>query len=493
MYSYCNSYANSDYIPGKGETTDVINTIQVTIKIDQAQPVINIVAGQTFDVTNIGPPTVGAGPWSYTQANIGYFKRLKPGAAMLITEDASTITIGAKQLTADLDLYVANGNPDISPDFSTIQNALNYLGQYLIPTTIQARIWVQPGTYNLSTAIGVTHPNAQNITIQGPKNTTLRATSASAITGSAYNWNVTFAGIANTSTIGSWVIVNNIYGSVANTLPLITGFFQVASKTASTVTVRVPWRGSSFAIPTVSQVDITPITAILNVALNNSGVLCESAGLGLFQYIGIVPQATPTASCHAFSTVGKATLNYVGVFGFNVIMDVATNKMCFAIVAGTAVGYVICSNCATTNNTHGFVGSTGGNVSMYSCASTHNSSWGAWLDAGGSCFFAYGITFLAGNGNFGMVIGSGTNVIVVSTYPNRGNVWCYWNGFYGCYVAGGASLQIQQYCSMRYWGNNTYDFAADTFGLYSGYDLSFDSRAMNQPLGQLSSRGALIV
>jgi hypothetical protein len=44
MYSYCNSYTSSDYIPGSGDSTSVTNTIQVTIKIAGGQNVINILA-----------------------------------------------------------------------------------------------------------------------------------------------------------------------------------------------------------------------------------------------------------------------------------------------------------------------------------------------------------------------------------------------------------------------------------------------------------------
>src|SRR6266576_1406248 len=66
MYSYCNSYANSDFIPGKGQTTDVVNTVQVYVKIDKAANItIQITAGQQMSVANIGAPTVCAGPWSY--------------------------------------------------------------------------------------------------------------------------------------------------------------------------------------------------------------------------------------------------------------------------------------------------------------------------------------------------------------------------------------------------------------------------------------------
>lgn len=498
MYSYCNSYANSDYIPGAAESTDVVNTIQVTIKIDQAaNVVINITAGQQLSIENIGPPSVGAGPWSYTQANVAYMKRLKPGAATLITEDANTITIGAKQLTADLDLYVANGNPDISPDFSTIQNALDYLGQYLIPTTIKARIHVQAGTYVLASGghVNVTHPNAQNITIQGPQNATLHATSVSAITGTARNWSVTFAGIPNTASVAvnNWVIANNPAGPVQTTMPLVCGFFKVTAKTASTITVLVPWRGASFAMPGLTGIDLTPITAIISAPLNTSGIACGSAGIGLVQYLGFVAQVTPTQSASGAITTGRAGYTYVGVANFNPVMNTSTNLMSFGIVAGTAVGYAICENCAVTYCTHGFVGSTGGNVNMYACASTHNLSWGAWLDAGGSCFFAYGISLFAGNGDWGLVIGGGTTAIIINTYPNRGQVWTYWNGGYGMYVTGRGMFSITLYSAVRCWGNTTYDIAVDVFGLFGGQTQVYDSKSVNIPMGTLSSTGGLIV
>ena len=312
MYSYCNSYDTSDYIPGSGETTDVTNTVQVTIKIDEAENVvINILAGEQFAVVNIGPPSVGAGPWSYTQANVAYLKRLQAGAAMVITEDSDKIVIAAKQLTADLDLYVANGNPDISPDFSTVQNALNYLGQYLIPTTIRARIHVQRGVYVLPpdpNYISITHPNAQNITIQGPQNPTLQATSISAITGSVGNWSVTFAGLGSTSGIlvNDWVIVNNPNGPVKTTLPLVLGFFKVTAVTASTITARVTWRGSSFAIPTFTSVNITPITAIISPPINTYGIAAWAAGIGLIRYLGVVAQQTPTINVSGIVTSGAA-------------------------------------------------------------------------------------------------------------------------------------------------------------------------------------------
>jgi hypothetical protein len=499
MYSYANAYDLGDYIPGSGESTDVTNTVQVTIKIDEAQDVIiNILQGEQFAVVNIGPPSVGAGPWSYTQANVAYMKRLVPGAAMLITEDTDTITIGAKQLTADLDLYVANGNPDISPDFSTIQNALNYLGQFLIPTTIRARIWVQPGTYVLATNghVNITHPNAQNITIQGPQNATLRATSVSSITGSTKNWSVTFAGIPSTASVAvnNWVIVNNPAGPVATTMPLVCGFFKVTAKTATTITVLIPWRGGSFAMPgAVTGIDITPITAIVSAPLNTYSLVSGAQGVGMVQYLGFLAQVTPTLGCSGVTTAGRANYNYIGVANYNPVLDLATNLFSFGIVASSAVGNAVCTNCAVTNCTMGFVGSTGGNVSMYSCASTHNLSWGCWFDAGGSCFFAYGPSYIAGNGDRGIIVGGGTTVIVIGTYPNRGQAWTYYNGGAGLFVQGRSMFAMMENTALRCWGNTTYDLAVTTMSLFSGQALVYDSKAVNIPIGILSSDGSLIV
>jgi hypothetical protein len=60
-------------------------------------------------------------------------KRLVAGAQTLITENTNTITIGQKQLTSDLDLYAANGNPDISPNFPRSKRRWIILGNTASP------------------------------------------------------------------------------------------------------------------------------------------------------------------------------------------------------------------------------------------------------------------------------------------------------------------------------------------------------------------------
>lgn len=500
MYSYANAYNLGDYIPGSAESTDVTNTIQVTIKIAEAQNVvINIVAGQQFAVTNIGAPTVGAGPWSYTQANVAYLKRLKPGAAMLISEDANTITIGAKQLTADLDLYVANGNPDIAPDFSTISNAINYLGQYLIPTTIRARIHVQPGSYVGPSTDGnvhfnLNHPNSQNITIQGPQNTTVSGTTI-AITGSAYNWSVTIGAVSNTAQfkVNDWVIVDSVGAMTTNNHACLCGFFKVTAKTVSSVTFFVPWRGGSFPIAGFSSAVMTPISAIISCPINTLGLICGSYGVGLLQYIGVVAQATPTRAggAHGVIIAGSGTLKFMGVAGFNPAWNAQGTNQSDGIVSASTNGSIFCVSCATTNNQNGFVGSGGGSITFSRCATSHNNTRGMWLDSGGACSFQQGYTNVGGNAEHGILISGGTVLLALNTIP-FGMAYSHQNAGWGLAVVSRGMVAMGTGCYIVMSNNVSYDLAVDSFGLVQGQANVLGSRIFNIGIGTMSSTGGLI-
>lgn len=496
MYSYCNSYANSDYIPGSAESTDVVNTIQVTIKIDQAQNVvINITAGQQLSVANIGPPTVGAGPWSYTQANVAWLKRLVPGAATLISEDANTITIGAKQLTADLDLYVANGNPDIAPDFSTIQNAINYLGQYLIPTTIRARIHVQSGTYVMpaGTYSFLNHPNSQNITIQGPQNNTITGTTIS-ITGSTKNWSVTIGAMSSTAQfqVNNWLIVDSIGAMTSANHACLCGFFKVTAKTASSVTFLVPWRGASFPVSGFTSAALTPISAIISCPLNTHGFVTGAYGIGLLQYLGVVAQTTPVVSTHAVVISGSGTLKYVGAAGFNAVPKSDGTVQCDGIIGA---GSVLCISCGATNNQNGFVGSGGGGLSLSKCQASHNNNNGFWFDAGGSNSIIQGYSNSGGNGSNGILVAGGATCILLNTIP-FGFTYTHQNAGYGLLVVSRGLFSMGQGCyciSTNNTGSGGYDCVVDVFGLISGQVNILGSRIFNVPVGQMSSTGGLII
>ena len=491
MYSYCNSYANSDYIPGKGETTDVVNTVQVTIKIDQAQNVvINITAGQQLSIENIGPPSVGAGPWSYTQANVAYMKRLVQGPAMVITEDTNTITIGQRQLTADLDLYVANGNPDISPNFSTIQNAINYLGQYLIPTTIKARINVMPGYYTGN--VYMDHPNNPSITIQGPQNPSVSLTGIASITGSANNWSVRFnvPSTANMA-VNSWVLIDSLtQNPTLYNSHLLAGFYKITAVVAnSSVTVLVPYRKASFSVTGVTSGSITPITAIINPVLN--GYVYFNTGIGLFQYLGVVAQVPPTlSSCGITAGSGLSKLNCVGVAGYNTIANANSTNLVHGF--GTS-GILRCVRCNSTNNQNGFASWGGGHFDFEYCNSTHNNRLGFWFDGGSSANIANGKTASEGNANYGCLTANSSTVsIIPSVVPST--FVCSYNENFGITLVGKGELVIGGPTSYYEAVNNTAgDVQVDVFGLLYGSAQVSGTRVFNLTPNLLSSRGALIV
>jgi hypothetical protein len=496
MYSYCNSYDASDYIPGSGETTDVVNTVQVTIKIDQAPDVqINILQGQTFSVANIGAPSVGAGPWSYTQANVGYFKRLVPGAAMLITEDTNTITIGQRQLTADLDLYVANGNPDISPNFSTIQKALDYLGQWLIPTTIQARIWVSAGVYNLTSAVNVSHPNGRSITIQGPQNATLNATSISSITGSTKNWSVTYAGIANTSSVhvNDYVIVDGTGGVTSANQALLCGFFKVTAVTANSVTLLVPYNKASFGVTGLNAARLTPITAIHVAPKDVVGFLIGSYGLNILRYVGVVAAALPSISnTSGIICNGAATMSFCGCYGYDTVNNAQGTVVVHGILVG-ANGNVQMHSCASTKNQNGITTVAGGIISHELSAVSHNNAFGFWV-ASGQMVFVFGWSHCGGNGNLGIYITDAGFILCHNTVPS-GNVIVHRNDNNGMYIvnkglmtlSGGGSALVQNNA-----GAGNYDVYVANYGMVTGSGNILGSRIFNLTVGQMSATGGLI-
>jgi hypothetical protein len=498
MYSYANSYATSDYIPGAAESTDVVNTIQVTIKIDKAPNVqISILQGEQFAVTNIGGPEVGAGPWSYTQANVAYMKRLVAGALTDIHEDTNTITIGQKQLTADLDLYVANGNPDISPNFSSIQNALNYLGQYVIPTSIKARINVSAGTYTSATSVIVDHPNSQSITIQGPENTRYVGTSLSII-GSSYNWDMTINGIGNTSQflVDSYAIVDYVLGVTTPSFPLVTGCFRVLSKTASSVTLRVPNPKSSFSIAGATNIGVVPINVLLTCStLNTSVFYIGSAGLRLLQNVAIVPTTLPTSSTTILNIQGTTSLRNVGVTMWNVIINSEGTNVIIGVGANAPV---TCTTVASTYNTVGFFGAPNANFSMRGCVATYNSFRGAWVE-GGFCGFSLQASFVGGN-NTGLIVSGNGSMAIQAAGLNQpaGYVFLQKNDNWGLWCTGGGSFGFSNAaCTLNAQDNTIvqsthYDVVVQNYGLVNNNVCIIGSRVFNSPVGVINSTGGLI-
>ena len=411
-----------------------------------------------------------------------------------IHEDTDTITIGQKQLLTDLDLYVANGNPDISPNFSSIQKALNYLGQYVIPTTIKARINVSPGTYTSSTPILIDHPNSQSITVQGPQNTPVAGTSIN-IAGSANNWNLTVNGIPNTSqfVVNDYAIINYVGGVTNITAALICGFFKILSKTASSVTVRVMNYKASFSVVGCNNVRITPVSVILTTSAVNSPVVrIGSYGVRLFQYMGVVATVAPTLAMTAISISGNSSLKCVGVTGFNLTVNAAYDNTVHAI---SSDAFVACDACAVTWNQCGLVGGGACAYQLRGCAVTYNNFRGLWLE-GGSASFVYEPSFFGGN-YYGMVSSSNAIISIVATVP-AGYVICQKNDYWGlfCFAAGGLNFSSTA-CTLWAADNGLsqptkYDIVVQNYGLVSGSVCVIGTRIFNSPVGTINSTGGLI-
>jgi hypothetical protein len=361
MYSYANSYDTADYIPGAGESTDIVNTLQVTIKIDKAANCqISITQGQQFAVTNIGGPEIGAGPWSYTQTNVGYFKRLVKGYATEITEDTNTITIGQKALTQDLDTYVAIGNPDIPPNFSTIQNAHDWLLGYFIPTNIFARINVSAGKWlqGPSETTRISHPNSAQIKIIGAAPIQTTATAITNIDANSFNITLTDA---------SQFLVNDILVLATEYTDTLTnhrwrGGHQILSKAGNVVTVTK--NNASGLDYTTGAVGLSckcfKYPTVIQISGNNAVGITGIGATSLFSVENLTiigDRANTSRGLHKFISSVK---NYVG---YNIEMalalkgdDCTIESVCAAfckwgIVASSAfiraTGNVVTNGCST--------------------------------------------------------------------------------------------------------------------------------------------------
>lgn len=122
---------------------------------------------------NVGAETVGPGVYKEAAGNVLRFKRIIEGAGMEIRyeplPDGDAIYIGVSTLKNDLDLYVPMtyvGAPAGALYFPTIQEAHDYLRQFVIPTDKFARIFVDKGTFQHS-GIEFSHPNSRQISLIG--------------------------------------------------------------------------------------------------------------------------------------------------------------------------------------------------------------------------------------------------------------------------------------------------------------------------------------
>lgn len=180
LFCYSNAFDNTDYIPSRGESAQVINSCTVTIIVDTNAD-ITIVLGDSSQITaeNIGPPSVGPGWYAQKVGTVLQFKRLVQGVNIDLIETPSTITISERMLDRDTNLFVNPSFTNVSPNFSTIPNAVAYLKQYRLSANINVNINVSGDTYNHTGPITIDHLDAAQIRIFGA---TRRAVAVSAVT-----------------------------------------------------------------------------------------------------------------------------------------------------------------------------------------------------------------------------------------------------------------------------------------------------------------------
>ncbi len=498
LYAYAYAGTNGDIITASGSGSPVDNqytflipysnapTIAVTLGVF---PQVNLHAVNHLD-NGIDPLPVA------TSSRTGSVPK-GSGSGTNVLCDTSPVTFipYTPLITVDTTLFVAIGNPNISPNFSSIQNALNYLGGFSIASGTKVTINVAAGIYTSATAINISHVNASQILITGPQNATATFTGIGTVTGSANNWNVQLLGVSNTANIDPancrLLIYNtSVVASLANAL--LCGFFNVVSISGSTVTILVPYKGSAW--PSLSGFtggSAVPITALLQGPSNNNVVNCDTHGIGTFEYIGIITPAAGMPSniqIIGFNSSGPCNLTLVGAKSLNNNTTICSG---FAFSSSATLRY-----CASSSNNIGFASQ--GTLSLYFCSGTHNTNYGTWIESGGSVALlpidSAHNCFMAGNNNDGLFVNNGSYLVAVSLWVNNvlshSLVYSAYNTNSGILITNGSRTAASSTLDgMNSQFNGANDVAVSGFGINNM--TIFGSRIFSQASGVLTAAGLI--
>jgi hypothetical protein len=176
LYSVANAFGDAvDHIDPAAPTFYGYKIKLIIDRIPAASLVIQIGPTDVVMGENVGAGTVGPGVYKEAIGNLLRFKRLEAGVGITLTEDAGAnkITVAAKQLTQNVDLYVpasyVNPPPGTLPEqfFATIQAAHDYLLGFHIPSDKFATIHVDGGHYTQAVPIIFSHPDSTQINVVG--------------------------------------------------------------------------------------------------------------------------------------------------------------------------------------------------------------------------------------------------------------------------------------------------------------------------------------
>jgi hypothetical protein len=336
-----------------------------------------------------------------SQANTGlvpFIPTPDPGSLSLFTDGTGNAFWSSAQLllSSNLTLYVktvANGGNDataqpndLTHPWATLQGAWNYLRKYVFAPGIAATISMGDGVYaTASPGLSLDHVNGSQIQIiptTAPTPIDMSFTNAAVVGGSAYLWSVQLTGLSSTAplVVGNYLTVWQASGGTNSSGVLLTGCFKITAKTASTVTITVPYRTTIPALTGASG-SLTPHNVVLPLAANQA-ITIGQHGVNTFQGIAVVAGVAPSAGA-AFpllSVLGSINIYRCGFSGNLPSAGYAGAGEYFGCYLSGGAGIIY--KCGATGNMIGFTVVGRGTYNFIWCAGSNNSGYGLSLDNG---------------------------------------------------------------------------------------------------------------
>jgi hypothetical protein len=472
LIAYCQASSPYDSIAtGSGPSRlQVIEQIPIVVGVG-ASVNITVVAGNPIFI----PPVVAG-----------------PGIAVAApTDSLGNILewiVSTPTIVNSTTLFVALGNNNVAPNFSSIPNAMSYLSGFSIPSNVRITISVAAGTYTGST-VYISHVNASQIYISGPKNTDQSFTSAAITGGSQGNWTMVLSGVPNTAQIvvGGWIIIWAVSGLASWGEVICAGYYPVRAKTANTVTItNTFFRSTTFPAITGMVGTFTPITAFLSPTQGTTGMTGVQIvnGIGGFSYIGINPNVVPPANTYAHGLLvsgGYAVIDHCGAYAFQ-----NNTQQCagFYSVNNSTPTFQYCASIQCNN---GFTNS-GAQAAIIWCASCHHTSAGLYADTAGIFVIdpngqiASSITWIGGNGGNGIQLYDGSYLvlqgIISTTGANIGG---------SAYVAFNAGWGLLLSFQAR--GNSSFPSTINTTTLQTNFNAAGDLTVIGLSISNVARGG----
>lgn len=480
---YCQCSAPYDSIaPGSGSNRLQLN-LQVPIVVGVGASVsITVQAGNPVYV----PPVV-AGPGIVVNAPTDNLGRVIEWI------------VSTPQIINNTNLYVANENNDVAPNFSTLQKAMNYLSSFTIASGVQVTINIAAEQFNVTVPIQINHVNGGQILITGAVNPDVSFAGIGAISGSAGNWRVQLTGVSSTVNIkvGSWLNIYNV--AFAWQGVLIGGTYQVLGVSGNVVTIQSYYYAASWPSMAGISGTMTPLSTILAVnipQLDGAAVNIYSGGIGTMRNIALVcmgGQANNYAGFGLALSGGGGTFQKMGFFGFR---NNTTLGGGFAVFGGKLA---LMQNCSASLNNSGFIAG-GAQIQLAGCCTTHNLWRGVWADAGGIVSFVPGPTktqnYIGGNRERGLLVTNSAYAAVAYYYVNgvkvNANAMIAYNASYGLHFINMSKSAFSDNNNVFFCAyNNTYDCALSVLSAILGSAGVQGSRVFNGTPGILTSDGCI--